>query len=1568
MSTVEQGQVHNSLLAYHRACHASDSEEARSQVLASLDVSLFGQIITEALVEAHSNVSEAHQPFESELFEEDITLVRELCKRNPLYTIENVRTILPLLTALCEAEVSSDLYGGAVLEVVNSFGEFLQQPEVMTQCQAEVAAFYAQVGLWGAYHPVTEAYRLRILIQNVLASDTPHTLKDLLQTVAAGKSRLSDEELVRTILDSIWQEYWNTIHSSQDAIFDLIKQQTSSSIQVQLIQATLKKSAQNEYLDGHILQALASDKLPYTSEAIQEILHTTSNLQTQGYQAEAFYRACLVLVNSVLPALGQPALMDTCRNEVVVLHARLRNWQDTHSLTEVYHTRLLLEDLLFSEDAPGLAPLLRRINNSAHQPQEEQALALLAAYRQDVGDAEPLYYCLHPTLELLQQQTSDQLKVLLVRVVLQEIYTLYDPSTWSNNPLKQAIAFLNAVEGEHITYTIDDVDDMLQKILNVFSVKEFNDQHYNDLNASLFRLLQRLEPFFSQPDVFARCQKILKDLYALTIHWGNYYPIQDGYHVRMMLGNLLFAGNPPGLRSLLREYARGEGPSLQEQARTCLAVYHQELGLYHSISAHPLQEMLVQEAHPRLRVQIIQEAFADAYAHFRPRENQSEHFFQTLFLLDMICVQDLPYHHDDIRAILQHMTRIFLLPDGEYDRFKGYYRSKEMTLHYVFETVNSRFTSAELLAFCQKEMTQLYYAVSQCRWYRYDAWENMMRLQLRSMLFPESAGPLHDMVQVAPTPLEQESDLRALLAAYYQDLACGTPFEVEPAIVKRLNQKLTPQSTLRLLSLLFEEERQRRQEKAGISENPYQPAQTILLLRTFCKKTLPYRPEDVHTILHALTTLFSDQLRCISELLVTVFATHLSRPEVLAACYADLEAIRQLADAYEYTIGDTAHERRFRLILQDLFSKRDYPFDSPFLPDVWAISILKELKTLSTEERDPWLALLYHCAQATMSVPTSKWQKQAQTLMAALDSATATTTIHRWIGFFTSKKGERMDGNNSNILRGLIWLCIGSSDRALAAVLADTAIEGYHKMPGLGPRCPKAGDAAIVGLEGMRGRDAISQLERVRRNVKQPSYQAKIGSALDAVAQREQMTRQDLEELMIPTFDLQDGQLQIPVDTWMAHLHVGGRGVQQRWIDPEGKSQKNLPAAIKRTAKEELKALTLLVKDIEHLVTDQRDRLERLYLSERHWTLEDWRERYLDHALLSVLARYLIWQVRSGSQSWRVIWYKGDLVDLNTQPVSLPEDAEVSLWHPLMSTTQEVQRWCVWLETQRITQPFRQAHREIYPLTDAERISGRLSQRFAGHFIRQHQLNALARARGWQFSLHSNFSGSISDDPVTLHLPHLEIRAEFVVNRQADEDEEIPRYLVTSPVRFLLLHLTQNGYYHNVMQLQPLEQIPPLVFSEVMRDIDLFVSVTSLGADPHAYAEPGELQDYWQSYNQEELSLSAQGRKLILERLVPMLEIGDQCSFEDRFLCVRGDFCTYRIHLGSGNVMMEPGYQYLCIVYDAKTREATEGQFFLPFEGDPLLALILSKALLLAADKQIKDKSILSQIRSRQLT
>lgn len=104
---------------------------------------------------------------------------------------------------------------------------------------------------------------------------------------------------------------------------------------------------------------------------------------------------------------------------------------------------------------------------------------------------------------------------------------------------------------------------------------------------------------------------------------------------------------------------------------------------------------------------------------------------------------------------------------------------------------------------------------------------------------------------------------------------------------------------------------------------------------------------------------------------------------------------------------------------------------------------------------------------------------------------------------------------------------------------------------------------------------------------------------------------------------------------------------------------------------------------------------------------------------------------------------------------------------------------------------------------------------------------------------------------------------------------------------------------------------------------------------------------------------ASENRRAILESLLPKLAIRDRCRLDARFFVVRGNLHEYRIHIGSANVMIEPGSRYLCIVHGPGDTAAT---LPLPFEGDCILGLILSKALLLVNDTKVKDPTIARQL------
>jgi hypothetical protein len=76
---------------------------------------------------------------------------------------------------------------------------------------------------------------------------------------------------------------------------------------------------------------------------------------------------------------------------------------------------------------------------------------------------------------------------------------------------------------------------------------------------------------------------------------------------------------------------------------------------------------------------------------------------------------------------------------------------------------------------------------------------------------------------------------------------------------------------------------------------------------------------------------------------------------------------------------------------------------------------------------------------------------------------------------------------------------------------------------------------------------------------------------------------------------------------------------------------------------------------------------------------------------------------------------------------------------------------------------------------------------------------------------------------------------------------------------------------------------------------------------------------------------------------------------------VRGELATYSIHLGSAGVQVMPGTALPIVAVHSQHR----GRLFLPFaDDDPRTAEVLSKLLLLARDRGIRDPQILERIRA----
>jgi hypothetical protein len=138
-----------------------------------------------------------------------------------------------------------------------------------------------------------------------------------------------------------------------------------------------------------------------------------------------------------------------------------------------------------------------------------------------------------------------------------------------------------------------------------------------------------------------------------------------------------------------------------------------------------------------------------------------------------------------------------------------------------------------------------------------------------------------------------------------------------------------------------------------------------------------------------------------------------------------------------------------------------------------------------------------------------------------------------------------------------------------------------------------------------------------------------------------------------------------------------------------------------------------------------------------------------------------------------------------------------------------------------------------------------------------------------------------------------------------------------------------------------LADVPKRIFSEVMRDLDLVVSVAHRGGvDPEASASTVEMR----------ISLLRETCALVGIKNV---------TFKSAHAIVKGKLADYSVHLGSGVVHRLPGGALWIVAVGAQHR----GRLFLPFaDDDPRTAEVISKVLLLARDESIQDPTILEQI------
>ncbi|WP_435010562.1 DUF5724 domain-containing protein [Tundrisphaera lichenicola] len=252
----------------------------------------------------------------------------------------------------------------------------------------------------------------------------------------------------------------------------------------------------------------------------------------------------------------------------------------------------------------------------------------------------------------------------------------------------------------------------------------------------------------------------------------------------------------------------------------------------------------------------------------------------------------------------------------------------------------------------------------------------------------------------------------------------------------------------------------------------------------------------------------------------------------------------------------------------------------------------------------------------------------------------------------------------------------------------------------------------------------------------------------------------------------------------------------------------------------------------------------------------------------------------------------------------------------------EWQRDC--FSSERV-QPFKQVFRELYIPTSQEKRDATFSQRYAGQQVNPRQALALLGSRGWVTAPEEGVFRTFHDEKLVAWIEFLE---SFHTPAEIEG-------LTLERIRF-----ARRG----ADEVMKLGDVPQRLFSEVMRDVDLIVSVAHRGSvDPEASASTVEL------------------RTSLLRETLSLLGIKN-VRIKGSHVFIDGTLGEYNVHLGSATTQMMPGGTLFIVPVHSQHR----GRIFLPFaDDDPKTAEILTKVILLARDGEIKDPNLLDQIRSR---
>lgn len=375
---------------------------------------------------------------------------------------------------------------------------------------------------------------------------------------------------------------------------------------------------------------------------------------------------------------------------------------------------------------------------------------------------------------------------------------------------------------------------------------------------------------------------------------------------------------------------------------------------------------------------------------------------------------------------------------------------------------------------------------------------------------------------------------------------------------------------------------------------------------------------------------------------------------------------------------------------------------------------------------------------------------------------------------------------------------------------------------------------AVKALALNSTQEALLNVDQISRKFKFKQVKAAAGDALEYAAKEMGITKQELEDRIVPNLGFGASLKQVfdygerKFDVYLS------ASLELEVFDEKEKKLKNLPAPGKRDDPEKSKAAheqyKQMKKQLKTVVANQKLRLEQALSAERLWTTDKWNQLFVENPVMHQFAIGLIWGNYDENGLIETFRYMedGSFNTMDEDEYQLPENGSIGLVHPVELDKEVLSAWKEQLEDYEIKQPIEQIDRKIYAIKEEEKDQYELT-RFGGMLINDLSLAGKLQGMGWYKGSVQDAGGFYTfyreDGPVGVEL-------EFSGSYVGGLGEEVTIYGVSF---YKAGTVARGSYVYDTIKKDNqyrLDEITPRYFSEIVYQLEK-ASVSSKDRVPY---------------------------------------------------------------------------------------------------------------------------------------